>query len=155
MQNEISVTVKGKDLADVATKMVALGQSLNGMGAQEATEPTPKKGRGKKAAKVEETEELEESLEDTDVEDLSDDEEVEETEDVEEDVEDEDVEESEDDEEPAKVDAKQLATLKKALNTYSAKNGKDKAVKILHKYAKVSQDVKADDYGKLMKALKV
>lgn len=152
MQNEIAITVKGKDLSEVATRMVALGQTLNGAGLQDA-EPTPNKGRGKKA-KAEEPEEIEEDLDETvedesDVEDLEDD--AEETEEVEEDLE----ESSDDEDEPAKVDAKQLATLKKALNTYSGKHGKDKAVKILHKFAKVSQDVKADDYGKLMKALKV
>lgn len=149
--NEIAITVKGKDLSDVATKMVALGQSLTGTTA----EPTPKKGRGKKAAAQVEEEEIEETIEeDTDVEDLSDDEEVEETDDAEEIEEDEDVEESNDDELP-KVNAKELATLKKALNSYSAKHGKDKAVKILHKYAKVSQDVLQDDLNKLLKALKV
>lgn len=150
----MSVTVKGKSLEDLAKNVVSLGQSLNAIGANETAEPTPKKGRGKKA-KAEEPEEMEETVEeDTDVEDLEDDaEEIEEDTDVEE--MDEDVEESSDDEEPSKVDAKQLAQLKKALNTYSGKNGKDKAVKILHKYAKVSQDVKAEDFGKLMKALKV
>jgi hypothetical protein len=147
MENQISVTVKGKDLSDVAAQMVALGQTLNSMGAQEKAEPTPKKGRGKKAKPVEE--EIDEEVEETsDIEDLD------EEETVEEDEESFDEEESSDEEMP-KVDAKELATLKKALNTYSGKHGKDKAVKILHKYAKVSQDVLQDDLGKLLKALKV
>lgn len=154
MENKISITVEGANLADVARKMVALGQNLDSVGANEAEAPveTPKKGRGKKA-KAEEPEETVEMDEETSVEDLEDDaEETSEDDDTEE--MDEDVEDIEDDE-PTKIDTKQLAQLKKALNSYSAKNGKPKAVKILHKFAKVSQDVKAEDFAKIMKALKV
>lgn len=154
---EISITVKGDSLSDLATKVVALGATLNTLGMNEqpaAEETTPKKGRGKKAKAEEQVEmdlDEETSVEDLDDEDTS--EEIEE--DDAEEIEDEESEEIEEDEEPAKIDQKQLAQLKKALNSYSAKNGKPKAVKILHKYAKVSQDVKADDFAKIMKALKV
>mgnify|MGYP007057186946 CR=1 FL=1 len=66
-----------------------------------------------------------------------------------------DEEEIEEDDEPAKVSPKQLAELKKALNTYAGKKGRPKAVKILHKYAKVSHDVKASDFPKIMEELKI
>lgn len=158
---EISITVKGESLSDLATKVVALGATLNGLGMNEteeqaAAEEKPKRGRKAKAKEepeetVEETEEVEETVEDPD--DSED--EAEESSDDMDDMDEDDGEETEDDEEPAKIDDKQLAQLKKALNSYSAKNGKPKAVKILHKFAKVSQDVKAEDFAKIMKALKV
>lgn len=159
---EISITVKGESLSDLATKVAALGATLNGLGMNEteeqpAAEEKPKRGRKAKVKEepeetVEETVEETEEVEDT-VEDLDDSEdEAEETSD---DMDEDEDEETEDDEEPAKIDTKQLAQLKKALNSYSAKNGKPKAVKILHKFAKVSQDVKAEDFAKIMKALKV
>lgn len=156
---EISITVKGESLSDLATKVVALGATLNGLGVNEAVAPTEEKPkRTRKGKAKEEPEETVEDMEDeASVEDLEDEEpqeDADEADDMEE-VEDEDTEEMEDDEEPAKIDTKQLAQLKKALNSYSAKNGKPKAVKILHKFAKVSQDVKADDFAKIMKALKV
>lgn len=159
---EISITVKGESLSDLATKVVALGANLNGLGMNEteeqaAAEEKPKRTRKTKAKEepeetVEETVEETEEVEDT-VEDLDDSED--EAEESSDDMDEDEDEETEDDEEPAKIDAKQLAQLKKALNSYSAKNGKPKAVKILHKFAKVSQDVKAEDFAKIMKALKV
>lgn len=163
---EISITVKGESLSDLATKVAALGATLNGLGMNEAEEQAaaeekPKRTRKTKAKEepeetVEETVEETEEVEDT-VEDLDDSEdEAEETSDDMGDMDDMDEdEETEDDEEPAKIDTKQLAQLKKALNSYSAKNGKPKAVKILHKFAKVSQDVKAEDFAKIMEDLKV
>lgn len=63
-------------------------------------------------------------------------------------------EETFEDDEPAKITPEQLANVKKALNAYANKNGKKKAVAILKKFAEVSQDVKSDDYVKIMKALK-
>lgn len=153
MLQEIKITIGVCPNTIAALVALSKGQPVAQLS---ATEPTPKKTRGKKAkAEVEDTQEemdLDEASDETeDADDLADLEELEE----ETEEEDEAEEETEDDEEPVKIDAKQLAQLKKALNSYSAKNGKPKAVKILHKYAKVSQDVKADDFGKIMKALKV
>lgn len=140
---EIKITIGVCPNTIAALVALAKGQPVAQL--DSVTEEKPKRGRKAKAQEIVDEDPLGVD-EETDVEDLSDDEEVEETEDLEtEEVEDED----------AKVDAKQLAQLKKALNTYSGKHGKDKAVKILHKFAKVSQDVKADDFGKIMKALKV
>lgn len=127
---------------------------------EEVAKETPKKGRGKKKPELTQ-EEMESAVEalnsdedESSIDDLSENEEVEEVSSDEDDFS-EDVEEEIEDDEPAKIDAKQLAQLKKALNTYAGKNGKKKAVTILNKYAKVSQDVKADDFAKIMKALKV
>lgn len=130
-------------------------QGLMKQGVQEleqAEERTQKK-RGKKV-KPQDPEDVPEELDETTVEDLDEEELDEETtvEDLDEEIEEEEPEEEDDDK---KIDAKQLAQLKKALNSYSAKHGKPKAVKILHKYAKVSQDVKADDFSKVLKALKI
>jgi hypothetical protein len=110
--------------------------------------PAAKKSRASKKAKAEELEDMEELEEE--IEEAEEDEE--EIEEAEESIED---EESFEDDEPAKLDAKQLTQLKKALNSFAAKNGKPKAVKILQGFAKVSQDVKASDFAKIMKALKV
>jgi hypothetical protein len=48
-----------------------------------------------------------------------------------------------------------LKKLKGALNAYSAKNGKPAAIKVLHKFAKTSTEVKEADFAKIMKTLKV
>jgi len=96
------------------------------------------------------------------IDDLEDDSELEDSEEDDEDVDDledddleDDDEEIEEDDKPAKVSPKQLAELKKALNTYAGKNGRPETIKILHKYAKVSKDVKASDFPKIMKELKI
>src|SRR5690606_27509907 len=70
---------------------------------------------------------------------------------------DEDEEESDDEEEETslKLGDAELSKLKLALNKFSKKNGKEKAIKLLNKYAKTSQDVKKSDLPKLLKALKV
>lgn len=132
---------------------------------EEPAKETPRKGRGKKKPELTQdqmeaaVEAMNSDEDESSIDDLSENEEVEEVSsdedetDFSEDVE--DVEDEIEDDEPAKIDAKQLAQLKKALNTYAGKNGKKKAVTILNKYAKVSQDVKADDFAKIMKALKV
>lgn len=127
------------------------GLMTKGVAELEQAEERTQKKRGRKAKAAAEPEE---DLEETSVEDL--DEEIEEEieEDEEEETEEDETEEVEEDDDK-KIDAKQLAQLKKALNSYSAKHGKPKAVKILHKYAKVSQDVKADDFSKVLKALKI
>lgn len=131
---------------------------------EEPAKETPKKGRGKKKPELTQdqmeaaVEAMNSDEDESSIDDLSENEEVE-VEEVSSDEDEtdfsEDVEEEIEDDEPAKIDAKQLAQLKKALNTYAGKNGKKKAVTILNKYAKVSQDVKADDFAKIMKALKV
>ncbi len=82
-------------------------------------------------------------------------EEVEEDVEEDEDAEEDDEEEDEDAEDDDVVGPEDLVKLKKALRAYSEKNSKAKAVKILNKFANASQDVKAADFGKLMKLLKV
>jgi hypothetical protein len=54
-----------------------------------------------------------------------------------------------------KISEDDLKKLKAALNAHQKKHGKEKAIKILHKYAKRSDAVKPADLSKLMKALKV
>lgn len=150
--------------AQVSEFIESLGLSVAESSSEET--PKPKRGRGRKKAQPapepeEEMDDLEPDNDDDDegsIDDLDDDSELEDSEEDGEDVDDleEDGEEEiEEDDEPAKVSPKQLAELKKALNTFAGKNGKAKAVKILHKYAKVSQDVKASDFAKIMKELKV
>lgn len=127
-------------------------KSLIAVQVPQPTEAKPKRGKAAKPAQEEE-----ETVEDLDEDET---EEVDETEDEEldeDESEDEDADEDEEseDEEDGKIDPKQLMQLKKALNSYSSKHGKPKAVKILHKFAKVSQDVKAKDFSKILKALKI
>lgn len=146
----MSITVTGQSLVDLASKLSALGASLTTLGGIPTEEKTKKTRKTKPKVEEEEDVDLDET-DDSSVEDLeeeTDDEDI----DLDEDADDEE-ETTEDEDE--KIDAKQLAQLKKALNGYSAKHGKPKAVKILHKYAKVSQDVKTEDFSKIMKALKV
>lgn len=108
-----------------------------------------KPGRPAKAKteEVDEDEELE----------LGEDDEEEESEDTESSDEEEESEDEaeEEDEESETLGEKDLAKLKGSLKAYSAKHGKEKAVKLLNKYAKSSQDVKTSDLPKLLKSLKV
>jgi uncharacterized protein with von Willebrand factor type A (vWA) domain len=107
-----------------------------------------KRGRPAKV-KPEETEEEETEIEDEE-DDAGESDEDEESEDETE-------EESEDEEEESEegLSEKDLVKLKGALKAYSAKHGKEKAVKLLNKYAKTSQEVKPSDLAKLLKLLKV
>lgn len=106
-----------------------------------------KKGRKPKEVEADEDEESDEIEETEEVEADED----EETEGVEADAD----EESEDDDEAEAISAKDLSQLKVALKVYSGKHGKDKAVKMLHKFAKASDKVSKTDLPKLLKLLKV
>lgn len=147
---------------EIAAQVSEFIESL-GLGvAESSSEETPKLKGGRSRKKAQPAPELEEEMDDLEsdsddegsIDDLEDDSELEDGEDVD-DLEEDGEEEIKEDDESAKVSPKQLAQLKKALNTYAFKNGRPKAVKILHKYAKVSQDVKASDFPKIMKELKV
>ncbi len=105
--------------------------------------PAPAKGKAKPVAEEDEDDEADESDDDVGEEDDIDDEEPEEEDEVEADDGD-------------KISPDQLKKLKSALKAYSeTHSSKEKALKLLYKFAKVSQDVKAADFPKLMKALKV
>ncbi len=110
----------------------------------------PPGSKNKAAAKVEAVEDDEEELDDEEEDDAeSIEDEAEEDDETEE--ESEDAEEDEDE----GLSETDLSKLKAALKAYSAKNGKEKAVKILNKFAKASQDVKPADLPKVLKLLKV
>jgi hypothetical protein len=113
----------------------------------EEEEKPARKPRKPKAVEEDETEETEEDTED----DETDSDDEEETQDEDTDSDDEDTEEESDDD---VISPEDLVKLKKALRAYSAKHSKEKAVKVLKKYAEASQDVKAEDFTKLMKELK-
>lgn len=49
----------------------------------------------------------------------------------------------------------ELLQLKKALNGFAVRNGREATLKTLNKYAKTSQDVKSSDFSAIMKDLKV
>lgn len=120
-----------------------------------------KKGKGKKAAAEEEDdsedeiEEEDESEDEESEEEESEEEEEDESEEEEESEDEEESEEDEDDSKSLKLGDADLSKLKLALNKFSKKNGKEKAIKLLNKFAKTSQDVKKSDLPKLLKALKV
>lgn len=57
------------------------------------------------------------------------------------------------DEESDKLSDSQLKELKRALNVHAQKGDRKATVKILHKYAKVSDEVKPADLAKLLKEL--
>jgi len=103
----------------------------------------PKKGKKAPPVEVDEDEADEEEEEDED--------EDEETE--EEDAADEDEDDS--DEEDELLDASELKKVKAALREYTAAHSKEKAVKILLKFAPTSDKVKKADVAKVLKALKV
>lgn len=112
----------------------------SGAVAEQSEDPKPQtKSKAKAKAKVEE---IEEDFEDQ-VDELEGAEEFDE------------VEEAEEIEEPQKLTPKELGQLKAALNSFAAKNNRAKAIGILTKFAKTSQDVKPSDLPKLLKALKV
>lgn len=96
------------------------------------------------------------SVEPEDLELEEDDDESEEEDSEEEDTEEEEDEsENEEDDEDETVTDLELKNLKAALKAYSTKNGRAKAVKLLNKFGKSSQDVKRKDFAKLLKLLKV
>lgn len=64
-------------------------------------------------------------------------------------------EEVEEEIEEGLISEENLKKLKGALNKYSASKGKPEAIKVLHKFAKTSTEVKEADFTKIMKALKV
>lgn len=142
----------------------ALSDALGGEDEEEKDVISPSKlrgskGKGKKAKAVEEddSDETEEDDSDLEIDEDADAEEDSDEEDSEDDEESDDEEDDSEDEgdEDETVNELELKNLKKALKAYSAKNGKPKAVKILNKFAKASQDVKRKDFAKLLKLLKV
>lgn len=148
---------------EIAAQVSEFIESL-GLGvAESSSEETPKPKGGRSRKKAQPAPELEEEMDDLEsdsddegsIDDLEDDSDLEDSEEDVDDLEEDGEEEIKEDDEPAKVSPKQLAQLKKALNTYHVKNGRPKTIKILHKYAKVSHDVKASDFPKIMKELKV
>lgn len=148
------MTVEGKNLSDLAKKMVTLGTELNSLGANEETEETETPTRARKTkSKVEDDEDtVEETEEDDDaVEETEDDEDA--VEDDEETEDDED-EESEDEEESLKLSKSDMGILMLALKNHKKKNGKSKTVSILRKFAPTSDKVKKSDLPKLLKLLK-
>jgi hypothetical protein len=153
----ISVTISGSTIGELQKNLAAALAGLEGVAAEERSEITvgdlkkPKRGRPPKVkADADEMADLDEE----DTEESDDDENDAGESDEEEESEDEAEEESED-EEAEGLSEKELTKLKSALKAYSAKHGKEKAVKHLHKFAKVSQDVKPADLPKLLKLLKV
>ena len=150
-----------KQLAEVAATLAVAGkvkgsavaagddaEEKSDISVADLKEGAKKRGRppgSKNKAKVEEVEEDEAEEDSVDAEDADD-----ESEDFE-DSDDADEEEAEDD----GLSEAELTKLKAALKAYSAKHGKEKAVKVLHKFAKASQDVPKDKLPALLKLLKV
>ncbi len=135
----IKVAVEGSTVTEVVLNLKALAHVMetgnqSGITLEGVKEKRGTKGKNTKAA--EELEEVEETEEEETTEDGFDEEETEE-------------------EESDVISEAEVEKLKVALKAYSAKNGKDKAVKMLHKYAKKSTEVKKADLPKLIKALKV
>jgi hypothetical protein len=139
----------------VTPETTELIKSLLASNAPQDDDLAPKKrGRKPKVQEPIEDEDAEESEEDeADEADEADEEEAEEEESDEDEADEE--EETEESDEDEVLSPEQLVKLKKALRAYSTKHSKAKAVKILNKYANASQDVKASEFGELMKKLKV
>lgn len=131
--------------AQLGKVILEMAKEVGGDAPAATNAKAPKKGK-----KVE-AEEEEEDLDDVEDVEEEDEEEAEE-EDEEEDGED---EEEEEDEEDEVIDEAQLKKLKAALRAYSDKNTKAKAVKVLMKFAPISEKVKSADFKKVMAALKV
>lgn len=131
---EISITVKGESLADLATKIVALGQNLNSIGAQDETpalDGLTKKKKAKAAAPVEEEPEFQEPELDEDG-----------------------------DEEPEETPkAKKKKSLSRedviaALQKYAEENDRPAAIKILKKFkVKSIKDLDEKEFPKIMAEL--
>lgn len=152
---EIKVTVSlDKETLDRLSKV--LGSEIIKPAETPKAEAPKKRGRPAKAAETSE-DDLEEDTED-EIEEQEDEESEDkesEDDDSDEEIEDEETEDEETEDEAEKLDPEQLVKLRKALRSYSEKNGKEKASKVLKKFAPASQDVKVVDFKKLMAALKV
>lgn len=125
---------------------------------EDTEDEQPKKKRGRKAkAEVEEDDDEDEAPAKKTKNAKKEEPEDEEDDEDSEDEGDEDSEDEDDDEDAEYVTGDDLKKLKKALAAHKKANGgkPEKTVKILHKFADSSEEVKVEDLPKILKALKV